>query len=109
LIDRVRAPPDKHFSLYRDADGNMLMGGNTYRPLAQADVPVTQYRQIPVYETKTRALIDTEQKKSRLSVADHLLRDPHRAEARCHAADILVGERLDDEHGGCPHTPGCSR
>jgi len=75
LIDRAKAPPDKHFSLYRDADGNMLMGGNTYRLRVQVDVPVTQFRQIPVYETKTRSLIDTDQKKSTLSGTDDLRRN----------------------------------
>jgi hypothetical protein len=61
-----------YMSCYRDADGNMLMGQNTYRLRVQAKVPVTQFWQIPVYEVATRSLIDTDQKKSTLSGTDAL-------------------------------------
>ena len=64
-----------YMSCYRDADGNMLMGQNTYRLHVQADVPVTQFWQIPVYETSTRSLIDTDQQKSTLSGNDDLKRN----------------------------------
>ncbi len=50
----------------------MLMGENAYRLRVQAEVPVTQFWQIPVYETVTRSLIDTDQQKSTLSGTDDL-------------------------------------
>ncbi len=37
-----------------------------------ADVPVAQFWQIPVYEVATRSMINTDQKKSTLSVTDDL-------------------------------------
>jgi hypothetical protein len=70
--------PDKpgtggfYLSGYRDSDGNMLMGSNTYRLRVQADVPVKQFWQIPVYEAATRSLINTDQKRSTLSGTDDL-------------------------------------
>jgi hypothetical protein len=57
---------------YRDKDGNMLMGENNYRLRVQADVPVKQFWQIPVYEAATRSLINTDQKKGTLSGTDDL-------------------------------------
>jgi hypothetical protein len=52
---------------YRDADGNALIGSNTYRLKVPANVPVKQFWQIPVYEVRTRALIQNEQGRTSLS------------------------------------------
>ncbi len=59
-------------SSYRDKDGNVLMGSNTYRLRVPADVPVAQFWQIPVYEVATRSMIDTDQKRSTLSSTEDL-------------------------------------
>ena len=64
-----------YISGYRDADGNMLMGSNTYRLRVQAEVPVKQFWQIPLYEAATRSLINTDQKKSTLSGTEDLIRN----------------------------------
>jgi hypothetical protein len=64
-----------YISGYRDRDGNMLMGSNTYRLRVQAKVPVKQFWQIPVYEAATRSLINTDQKKSTFSGGDDLKRN----------------------------------
>lgn len=61
-------PGTGQFSMmtYRDADGNALIGSNTYRLKVPADVPVKQFWQIPVYEVRTRALIQNEQGRTSL-------------------------------------------
>ena len=58
---------------YKDAAGNMLDGSGTYRLTMPADVPVTQFWQIPVYSNKTRSLINAEQKRPTRSSTDDLL------------------------------------
>ncbi len=40
-----------------------------------ADVPVTQFWQIPVYEVATRAMINTDQKRTSLSSTDDLVKN----------------------------------
>ncbi len=60
---------------YRDADGNSLNGSNTYRLRVPAEVPVKQFWQIPVYEVATRALINTDQKRTSLASTDDLKRN----------------------------------
>jgi hypothetical protein len=52
---------------YRDADGDALIGSNTYRLKVPGDVPVKQFWQIPVYQVSTRALIQNEQGRTSLS------------------------------------------
>lgn len=58
---------------YKDADGSMLDGSGTYRLTMPADVPVTQFWQVPVYSNKTRSLINAEQKRPTRSSTDDLL------------------------------------
>ena len=53
----------------------MLMGENNYRLRVQADVQVTQFWQIPLYDVSTRSLIDTDQKRSTLSGTDELIQN----------------------------------
>ena len=55
---------------YKDADGNMLDGSGTYRLTMPAEVPVTQFWQVPVYSNATRSLIDTDQKRPTRSSTD---------------------------------------
>ncbi len=62
-------------SVYQDASGDYLIGSNTYRLHVPPDVPVLQFWQIPVYEVATRALINTDQRKSVLSSTEDLLRN----------------------------------
>lgn len=52
---------------YRDAEGRSLIGSNTYRLNVPGDVPIKQFWQIPVYEVRTRALIQNEQGRTSLS------------------------------------------
>ena len=59
---------------YRDKDGKPLIGSNTYRLQVPAEVPVKQFWQIPVYEVKTRSMINTGQK-STISGFDDLQRN----------------------------------
>lgn len=63
------APGEGQFTMtnYRDAEGNPLIGSNTYRLNVPGDVPVAQFWQIPVYEVSTRALIQNEQGRTSLS------------------------------------------
>ena len=60
---------------FRDADGNPLIGSNTYRLRVPKDVPVAQFWQIPVYEVGTRSMINTDQGRSTLSGGDELRRN----------------------------------
>ncbi len=55
---------------YKDADGDMLDGAATYKLTMPADVPVTQFWQVPVYSNRTRSLIDTDQKRPTRSSTD---------------------------------------
>lgn len=55
---------------YRDAAGDFLDGSATYRLTIPADVPVTQFWQVPVYSNATRSLIDTDQKRPTRSSTD---------------------------------------
>ncbi len=68
-------PGTGQFSMttYRDADGNTLDGSNTYRLRIPPDPPVAQFWQIPVYEVKTRSLINTDQRRPTLSSMDDLI------------------------------------
>ncbi len=75
FVTRVPAKPGTgQFNVvaYKDADGAFLIGSNTYRLRVPADVPVTQFWQIPVYEVATRALINTDQQRTSLSSTDAL-------------------------------------
>ena len=70
FVVRVPAKPGTgqyNMSAYKDADGDYLIGSNTYRLHVPADVPVTQFWQIPVYEVRTRALIQNEQGRTSLA------------------------------------------
>jgi len=73
--------PDKpgtgafYMNSYRDGDGEYLMGQNSYSLHMPADVPVTQFWQIPVYDLDTRALIQTGQNRATLSSTDELKRN----------------------------------
>lgn len=62
-------PGEGQFSMisYTDADGEYLIGSNTYRLNVPADVPVAQFWQIPVYEVRNRALIQNEQGRTSLA------------------------------------------
>jgi hypothetical protein len=64
-----------YMAAYRDRDGNVLMGSNTYRLRVPANVPVKQFWQIPVYEVATRSMINTDQKKSTFAGTDELRRN----------------------------------
>ena len=78
FVTRVPAQPGTgqfNVSTYRDADGNLLIGSHTYRLRVPADVPVAQFWQIPVYEVATRAMINTDQKRTSLSSTDDLVRN----------------------------------
>ena len=78
FVTRVPAKPGTgqfNMATYRDADGNFLIGSHTYRLRVPAEVPVKQFWQIPVYEVATRALINTDQKKTALSGNDDLHRN----------------------------------
>ena len=55
---------------YKDADGMMLDGAATYKLTMPAEVPVTQFWQVPVYSNATRSLIDTDQKRPTRSSTD---------------------------------------
>ena len=79
-----------YMSCYRDSDRNMLMGQHTYRLRVQAKVPVTQFWQIPVYETKTRSLIGTDQNRSTLSGTDDLEKNADGS------VDLWFGPELPD-------------
>jgi hypothetical protein len=57
---------------YRDSDGNNFDGANTYRLRIPPEPPVAQFWQIPVYEVKTRSLINTDQKRPTRSSTDAL-------------------------------------
>lgn len=46
---------------YRDTNGEPLDGSHTYRLRIPPEPPVAQFWQIPVYEVKTRSLINTDQ------------------------------------------------
>ncbi len=60
---------------YRDADGDMLNGANTYKLTMPADVPVAQFWQIPVYSNKTRSLINTGSPATKSSTDDLIIGD----------------------------------
>ena len=59
--------------VYRDANGDPLIGSNTYRLRVPPDVPVAQFWQIPVYEVATRAMINAPQQRTSLSSTDDLV------------------------------------
>jgi len=59
---------------FKDKDGEMLMGSNTYRLHVPAKVPVKQFWQIPVYAIGTRSMIDNGQR-STLGGTDDLRRN----------------------------------
>lgn len=61
-----------YMNTYWDADGNDLMGQNTYKLTMPAEVPVAQFWQIPVYEVATRSIINTDQKRATRSGTDNL-------------------------------------
>ena len=51
----------KYAATYKDQAGNWLKGENNYRLHVQAKVPVADFWAITVYDTETRALIETTQ------------------------------------------------
>lgn len=66
LFDMSKAPVGTgQFSMvgYTDSKGEHFMGENTYRLNVPADVPVSNFWQIPIYEIKTRSMIITDQNK----------------------------------------------
>ena len=78
FVTRVPAKPGTgQFNMvtYRDSDGNVLIGSHTYRLRVPANVPVKQFWQIPVYEVATRAMINTDQKRTSLSSTDDLVKN----------------------------------
>ena len=78
FVTRVPAKPGTgqfNMATYRDAEGNFLIGSNTYRLRVPAMVPVKQFWQIPVYEVATRALINTDQKRTSLSSTQELAKN----------------------------------
>ncbi len=63
IFDPNAAPAGKGqfaVTVYNDANGDHFHGENTYTLTMQADVPVTNFWQIPIYEVETRAMIETE-------------------------------------------------
>jgi hypothetical protein len=64
-----------YLSTYKDAEGHLLMGGNTYRLRVQAEVPVKQFWQIPVYDVATRAMIENDQGRISRSGKDDMRRN----------------------------------
>ncbi len=55
---------------YTDSDGNVLIGSNLYRLTMPANVPVTQFWQLPVYSTTTRSFVHTDQGRATISSTD---------------------------------------
>ena len=55
---------------YRDNDGNILNGSNTYRFRMPPNVPVAQFWQLPIYAVDSRAFVNTDQGRATLSSTD---------------------------------------
>ncbi len=62
-------------STFTDADGNFLLGENTYQLRIPAEVPVKQFWQVPVYAATTRSMIKNEQGKFALGGMDDLKKE----------------------------------
>jgi len=58
---------------YKDNKGEMLNGSHTYRLRMQADIPVAQFWQMPIYSSKTRAFVETDQHRSVITSTDESL------------------------------------
>jgi hypothetical protein len=55
---------------FRDADGGPLKGSKLYRLTIPADVPVEQFWQFPVYSTRTRSFVQTDQGRATITSTD---------------------------------------
>jgi len=75
-----------YMQTFKDKDGEMLIGSNTYRLHVPADVPVEQFWQIPVYDLSTRSMINNGQR-STITGTDDLRRNGDGS------ADIYFGPR----------------
>ncbi len=58
---------------FRDANGDPLNGSNLYRFTMPADVPVGQFWQFPVYSTRTRSFVQTDQRRATITSTDEEL------------------------------------
>ncbi len=75
---RIPATPGTggfYCSTFTDADGNFLLGENTYRLHVPAEVPVRQFWQVPVYSAITRSMIINDQDRFALGGIDDLKRE----------------------------------
>ncbi len=72
MVQNAAKPGAGQFPLgaYKDNKGEMLNGSHTYRLRIPAKVPVTQFWQVPIYSTKTRAFVETDQRRATLSSTD---------------------------------------
>ena len=72
MVQNAAKPGAGQFPLgaYKDSEGEMLNGSHTYRLRMPPNVPVTQFWQLPVYSTITRALVETDQGRATLSSTD---------------------------------------
>ena len=88
---------------YRDGNGDILSGSNTYRFRMPPDVPVAQFWQLPVYSLDTRALVETDQGRASISSTDEDLTVNDDG-----SIDIYVGPEAPDgaESNWIKTTPG---
>jgi len=81
-----------YMNTFRDSDGNLLMGQNSYRLRVPPEVPVAQFWQIPVYDVERRAMIRTDQNRPALSGTDDLIKNTDGS------IDIYFGPEAPDEY-----------
>src|SRR5262245_60498500 len=76
----------------RDAEGNYLDGGKTYKITLPAPIPVGQFWSFTVYDNQTRSMLETDQKLAeRRRLGDGVVR----AESASRA-----GKELGADHAG---------
>lgn len=61
MLTQTPGVGQRYIAAYKDADGNWLSGGNTYRLRVPADPPVEQFWSATAYDEGTRQMVVTEQ------------------------------------------------
>ncbi len=67
MVSRVAGKGSAYLGSYYDADGNALMGGNSYKLKIEPDPPAANFWSITVYDIANRLIIRNKTRKSDIS------------------------------------------
>ena len=99
MIKHIVGAGSQYMSAAKDSSGDWLDGGKTYHLRVPADVPVTDFWSVTVYDNQTRSMIRTDTNKAALSSYDDLkkMTTARRSLFRTRCAEGLRG-KLHQDH-----------